>query len=462
MIPKKGNLREAKNWRPIAILRVLYKIFARMLYARIMPTLESCQCADQCAYRKTFCIEDALYVIEVLSSRCREFQMPLWMASLDLSKAFDRVNINAVLNTLREQGVEEGYVELIALLYSNQTGQIQSSDESFSILRGVRQGDVLSTILFNAVIESCEKLQNHGWFIDTRGESLTNLRFADDIMLIGKSKEEVKEMIEILAHELHDVGLDLNMTKCKILTTDPHHYRANLTHIIWILNRPMHILGPHEFHTYLGKYLSLASRTRTDIELRHRFTAAWNQFHKHSHVLLNHNISLKKRLRLFDSTVSPCILYGLSVLPLTITALEKLARVQRRMIRKICGWDRKEDEPWSETMTRMNEKLRRVFKLFRMQFWDEAALVRQWRWAGRIIKYPSKWAYAISRWDSYTFSNNFTPRRKRGRPQQRWEYNLTNFAKSYGYNDWIIFAEMNYRSWSGFEYDFVKFVSHDD
>ena len=132
------------------------------------------------------------------------------------------------------------------------------------------------------------------------------------------------------------------------------------------------------------------------------------------------------------------------------------------MIRKICGWDRKEDEPWSETMTRMNEKLRRAFKLFRMQFWDEAALVRQWRWAGRIIKYPSKWAYAISRWDSYTFSNNFAPRRKRGRPQQRWEYNLTNFAKSYGYNDWMTFAEINHRNWFRFEYDFVKFVLYDD
>ena len=79
------------------------------------------------------------------------------MASLDLSKAFDRVDINAVLTSLREQGVEEGYVQLVALLYSNQTGQVHSSDQIFEILRGVRQGDVLSTILFNAVIESCFK-----------------------------------------------------------------------------------------------------------------------------------------------------------------------------------------------------------------------------------------------------------------------------------------------------------------
>ena len=110
----------------------------------------------------------------------------------------------------------------------------------------------------------------------------------------------------------------------------------------------------------------------------------------------------------------------------------------------------------------MNEKLGRAFKLFRLQFWDEAALVRQWRWTSRITKYPSKWAYAISRWDSHAFSNNFVPRRKPGRPQQRWEYNLTNFAKYYGYNDWMTFVGINHRSWFRFEYDFVKFVLYDD
>ena len=136
-------------------------------------------------------------------------------------------------------------------------------------------------------------------------------------------------------------------------------------------------------------------------------------------------------MRLFDSTVSPCILYGLSVLLLRKSVLEKLARIQRRMVRKICGWDHKEDEPCSETMKRINEKMRRAFKLFRMQFCDKAALVRQWRWASRITKYSSKWSYTILRWDSHTFSNNFALRRKPGRPQQNGSIILTNFAMNH-------------------------------
>ena len=108
--------------------------------------------------------------------------------------------------------------------------------------------------------------------------------------------------------------------------------------------------------------------------------------------------------------------------------------MQRKMIRKICGWDHKEDEPWSETMKRMNQKLQGTSNLFRMRLWDEAALTRQWRWAMRIHQYPNKWAYAISHWDTHEFSNDFEPKRKRRRPQQRWEYHLQNFAKHHRFD----------------------------
>ena len=110
----------------------------------------------------------------------------------------------------------------------------------------------------------------------------------------------------------------------------------------------------------------------------------------------------------------------------------------------------------------MSDKLRRAFNLFRMQFWDETALKKPRRWAIRITKYPTRWAYAISQWDTQIFSKNFAPRRKRGRPQQRWEYDLTNFAKFHGYNDWMTFAEMNLRNWPALEQDFVNFDLYDN
>ena len=110
MIPKDGDLTMVKNWRPIAILKVLYKLFARLLYERLYQHLDSFQCADQHAYRKNFSIEDPLFVFEMLTSKAREFNVDLWAASLDLSKAFDTLKHSYIFDALRKPNVEEGYI----------------------------------------------------------------------------------------------------------------------------------------------------------------------------------------------------------------------------------------------------------------------------------------------------------------------------------------------------------------
>jgi len=83
------------------------------------------------------------------------------------------------------------YINLFAFLYSDQTGAVRGSRQ-FPIQRGVKQGDVISPILFNAGLEMAFRrwkagLGTHGWLLDALGDRLTNTRFADDIMLYAKS-----------------------------------------------------------------------------------------------------------------------------------------------------------------------------------------------------------------------------------------------------------------------------------
>ena len=85
-------------------------------------------------------------------SKTIEWNVPFWMVSIDLRKAFDRISYHAVFQALRDQNVPEGYIQLLNLLYQNQTGSVNGS-KLFSILRGVKQGDVISLMLFNAGIE---------------------------------------------------------------------------------------------------------------------------------------------------------------------------------------------------------------------------------------------------------------------------------------------------------------------
>ena len=83
---------------------------------------------------------------------------------------------------------------LLNKLYSGQTGQVRSS-VTLDIQLGVRQGDVLSPLLFNSAIEFVFKRwksrnTGRGWQIDANHENLINLRFADDILILANSCDE--------------------------------------------------------------------------------------------------------------------------------------------------------------------------------------------------------------------------------------------------------------------------------
>lgn len=64
MLPKFGDLLNASNWRPIAMLDITYKIFAKMPHVRLAPTLERQQSDEQVGFRPRRSCDDALLVLE--------------------------------------------------------------------------------------------------------------------------------------------------------------------------------------------------------------------------------------------------------------------------------------------------------------------------------------------------------------------------------------------------------------
>ena len=100
---------------------------------------------------------------------------------------------------------------------------------------------------------------------------------------------------------------------------------------------------------------------RGRIEVQHRIKIAWMTFGRHSKTFCYKNISIKLRLKLFDSVVSPSLLFGLAVLPLRVSCIEKLNVVQRKMMRKNVGWVRISEEPWGNTMRRMALRANNAF-----------------------------------------------------------------------------------------------------
>ena len=147
VIYKKGDREDAGNYRPICGLPILYKLFATALYARLAPGLHRIQPPDQARFRPNHRCEDHLMVYRVLEQRCREWGVPLYISTIDFTKAFDSIKHSALWNSLRFYGVKPAYVRLLQRLYSQQEGTVLTDKESdaFPIKKGTKQGDPLSS-----------------------------------------------------------------------------------------------------------------------------------------------------------------------------------------------------------------------------------------------------------------------------------------------------------------------------
>ncbi|CAE8637533.1 unnamed protein product [Polarella glacialis] len=126
-------------------------------------------------------------------------------------------------------------------------------------------------------------------------EKLTNMRYADDLMIYAKSWQELCHMIELLCEELANIGLHLNTSETKLFTTTS----LDKPLFIDIAGGMVEVLTGTDFHKYLGRHLTGNFGIRSAAEFAHRMQCAWGKFHKHRPSLMNKRMCIKLNLKLF-------------------------------------------------------------------------------------------------------------------------------------------------------------------
>ena len=151
-LPKKSSAKRCSDYRLISLMSHFLKIFLKIIHRRIYAKCESFMGESQFGFRNGFGTREALFSIQVLVQRCRDVCVPVYACFIDYEKAFDRVQHEKLMKILKDVGLDDRDLKIIANLYWNQTAQIkvdQQMSDGVRIKRGVRQGCILSPLLFN-------------------------------------------------------------------------------------------------------------------------------------------------------------------------------------------------------------------------------------------------------------------------------------------------------------------------
>ena len=171
----------------------------------------------QRAFRPVDGTFENITIIETLIKDSKANMRELRVASLDIRKAFDMVGHSSILDTLRHRGYPKLFVQYVENLYRAGTTIIESgtSKKTISPTRGVRQGDPLSPLMFNLVIDdvlSALEVEGCGYKL-SESSHVCAMGFADDLFLVAETKLALQHLLDKATPLFRDRGLEINGEK---------------------------------------------------------------------------------------------------------------------------------------------------------------------------------------------------------------------------------------------------------
>ena len=218
-ILKRGKIpTECASYRPITVSCNISKMFEYLL----LPSVNSSAYFDenQIGFSAEVGCQQAHRVLANVLTEATKKGFELHLCALDLSKAFDTVTHSQAIFSLFSHGINISVIFLLRYWYSNSFLRIKTdmrvSDSKIPIRRGVRQGAVISPSIFKLCISSV--LSSIPPTCILNSVNISYLAYADDILLISRTKKGLSLSVSTVASKLHAIGLSLNLSKCEYLS----------------------------------------------------------------------------------------------------------------------------------------------------------------------------------------------------------------------------------------------------
>lgn len=255
-IPKVDRPQSPDQFRPIGItsviIRQLHRIFAKRL--RAFHGFDDRQ--------KAFCNADGtaenLLALKAVMDDAQRERSELHVISVDIRKAFDSASHSSVVDAIAAIGCPAPFVEYVKWVYDHATTSLQygGHKRKVKVINGVLQGDPLSPVVFNYLIDGALRALDGNIGYNLKGQTINCMAFADDIILVSGSIAGMSQNLSKLVGALSELGLDVNINKTHALSLIPTGKEKK----VFISNKPsFHIdgvylrqLGVNDEWKYLG------------------------------------------------------------------------------------------------------------------------------------------------------------------------------------------------------------------
>jgi sorting nexin-29 len=199
-IYKKGDKTDYDNYRGISLLLTKYKILTNILLSRLTPYAEEIIGDYQCGFRRNSSTADHIFCIHQILEITWEYNESVHQFFIDFKKAYDLV---------RREVFPKNLVRLIELCLTDKYSRNpigKNLTDKFPIRNGLKQGDALSSLLFNFALEYAVR----GVQVNQDGLILNDthqlLAYADDINILGGSVHTVKGNAKALVVATKETG----------------------------------------------------------------------------------------------------------------------------------------------------------------------------------------------------------------------------------------------------------------
>ena len=322
---------ECANYRGVSLLSHTGKLYERIIEHRIRRVIETK--VNNCLYgfRPGRSTTDPVFAMKMLLEKSWEWDRSKYIVFVDLEKAFDRINRNRLWNVLEDDyyGISTKLVKVVKSVYENCQSRVKCGEieGNWSEVRtGVRQGGVLSPLLFIIYMDKCLRE-----VVQPAGEE--TFVYADDVAVVTDSPDGLQFTVDRWQEGMIRNGMKINKRKSEVMAVT-----RNLAQLEIYCEGER--LTETENFQYLGINLNKRNLNENEINKRIRkYNASVSTLYP---LLKDKHVPIKCKVIIFNTILKPILLYGAECWTLTTKQESKIQAAEMRVLRLIRGVTRRD------------------------------------------------------------------------------------------------------------------------